>query len=274
MSRADTKAPPESLLTDLHTLRQRVDRRTVLTWISAGIALPVAACAPSTGASDDPDTDTDTDTTGGSCEDGTAIPRETPGPYPGDGTNGPDVLAQSGIVRADLRPNLDGSDVAEGVELTVRLRIVSTASCAPLAGAAVYLWHCDREGLYSMYTKADATYLRGVQVADAEGYVSFTTIFPGCYPGRWPHMHFEVFATVDDIDDARTAVATSQLGFPQATCEAVYAEAGYAQSAVDLQGVSLMSDGVFRDGSDAQITVMSGSVGDSLTASLVVPVDA
>jgi protocatechuate 3,4-dioxygenase beta subunit len=37
------------------------------------------------------------------------------------------------------------------------------------------------------------SYLRGVQVTDSNGQVTFTTIYPACYSGRWPHIHFEVF---------------------------------------------------------------------------------
>jgi protocatechuate 3,4-dioxygenase beta subunit len=63
---------------------------------------------------------------------------------------------------------------------------------APFAGVAVYVWQCDREGRYSMYSEGaqDQNYLRGVQIADAEGRVRFTSIFPACYSGRWPHIHF------------------------------------------------------------------------------------
>ena len=64
-------------------------------------------------------------------------------------------------------------------------------------GYAVYLWHCDREGEYSMYTGPDhENYLRGVQATDTNGSVTFTTIFPAGYSGRWPHIHFEVYPTL------------------------------------------------------------------------------
>ena len=101
------------------------------------------------------------------------IPEETAGPFPGDGSNGVNVLTESGVVRSDIRASFGASTtVAEGVPLTIDLTIVDTADgCAPLAGAAVYLWHCDREGRYSMYSEgaADENYLRGVQETDADG---------------------------------------------------------------------------------------------------------
>ena len=73
-----------------------------------------------------------------------------------------------------------------------------------MPGAAVYLWHCDADGNDSLYSNGvtGENYLRGVQEADANGQVHFTTIVPGCYAGRWPHIHFEVF-------DALSSVPTS-----------------------------------------------------------------
>ena len=129
------------------------------------------------------------------------IPEETAGPFPADGSNGPNVLTESGVVRRDLTSSFgDASGVAEGVPRAVRLRVYDLAGeeATPLAGAAVYLWHCDRDGNYSMYSEAAAAenYLRGVQQADTDGRLEFHTIFPGCYPGRWPHLHFEVYRSL------------------------------------------------------------------------------
>ena len=108
------------------------------------------------------------------------MPEETAGPFPGDGSNGPNILAESDVVRSDIRSSFGSSTtVAEGVPLTIQLT-VQDAECAPLAGAAVYVWHCDRDGNYSMYSDAaaDENYLRGVQEAADDGTLSFTTIFP------------------------------------------------------------------------------------------------
>src|SRR5881397_2120323 len=115
------------------------------------------------------------------------IPEETAGPYPGDGSNGPDVLSQSGVVRADIRSSFGSSTtVASGVPLTIRLAILDVAKgCAPIAGAAAYLWHCDQAGRYSLYSSGaeNENYLRGVQAAGSDGIVTFTSIFAACYPG-------------------------------------------------------------------------------------------
>ena len=206
-----------------------------------------------------------------------ALPEETAGPFPGDGSNGPNVLAESGIVRSDIRPSFGASSVvAEGVPLSVRLIVVDTANgCAPLAGAAVYAWHCDRDGGYSMYSAAVAgeNYLRGVQPVGEEGTLEFITVFPGAYPGRWPHMHFEVYPSLFSAVEASGLMATSQLALPADACAAAYATSGYETSAGLLPSMSLDTDGIFRDGYRAQLASMSGTPGsDDFTASLTVAV--
>ena len=209
----------------------------------------------------------------GSCD---AIPEETAGPFPADGSNGPDVLSQSGVVRSDIRSSFGGSTgTAEGVPLIVTLTIVSANDCAPLAGHAVYLWHCDREGRYSLYSSGvtDQNYLRGVQETDSSGEVTFTTIFPACYQGRWPHIHFEVYPSLAAATDEANKVATSQLALPEATCDEVYATSGYEASVTNLQQVSLADDNVFgENGGESQLATMSGSVAGGYTATLRVPV--
>jgi len=206
------------------------------------------------------------------------IPEETAGPYPGDGSNGPDVLADSGVVRSDITASFGSSTtVAEGIPLTIQLTIEDGADCAPLAGAAVYLWHCNREGEYSLYSEAVANenYLRGVQAADDNGLVTFKSIFPACYSGRWPHIHFEVYPSLDLATNEANKIATSQIALPKDACDTVYATDGYAQSVSNLTQVSLSSDNVFgNDGGAQQLGTVSGSVADGFTVALTVPVNA
>ncbi|MEV8371170.1 3,4-dioxygenase subunit beta [Kribbella sp. NPDC056861] len=192
---------------DLGVLR----RRNVLRlFAGAGLAV-VAGCAadntttsgstPSTsGAAASPTSTSSTATT--NVEE---IPEETAGPFPGDGSNGPNVLTESGIVRSDLTKSFgSASGVAEGVPLTVELVVLDAAKDTPLAGAAVYLWHCDAQGRYSLYDGeiSGENYCRGVQAADSAGKVTFTTIFPAAYQGRWPHIHFEVYSSLSEATAA------------------------------------------------------------------------
>jgi protocatechuate 3,4-dioxygenase beta subunit len=220
---------------------------------------------------------------GCSAEDDTSaecatIPEETAGPYPGDGSNGVDVLKESGVIRSDITSSFGGraGGTAQGVPLTVTLTVVDAASgCGtPKKGAAVYVWHCDREGAYSLYSEgvSDENYLRGVQETDERGRVTFTSVFPGCYPGRWPHIHFEVYGSLDDATAATAITATSQLALPKDVCDTVYATDGYSRSVTNLGRLSLESDSVFRDGHERQLAAVTGSVAQGYTATLTVPV--
>ncbi len=160
--------------------------------------------------------------------------------------------------------------------MTVKLKVydLNGDAATPLAGAAVYLWHCDREGSYSMYD-GDASgenYLRGVQETTDDGTLEFTTIFPACYAGRWPHMHFEVYESLDAATNATNKLRTSQLALPQDVCETVYATEGYEQSVSNLARVSLDSDGIFSDGYSLQMAKVTGSVDEGYVATLNVPV--
>ena len=228
---------------------------------SAASASATASAAAATAAAD--------------CE---AIPEETAGPFPGDGSNGPNVLAETGVVRQDIRPSFGSSTtVAEGIPLAINLTIQDAGGdCAPLAGAAVYLWHCDRDGNYSLYSEAAAAenYLRGVQEADDSGLVTFQSIFPACYPGRWPHIHFEVYPSLELATDEGNKIATSQIALPEDACDLVYATDGYNQSVQPMSQVSLTSDNVFSDdGAARQLGTISGTVSDGMTVSAVIPVN-
>jgi protocatechuate 3,4-dioxygenase beta subunit len=206
------------------------------------------------------------------------IPEETAGPYPGDGSNGVNVLSESGIVRSDLTTSFgSASGVAEGVPVTVNLKVydLNGTDISALSGAAVYLWHCTREGGYSLYSEdvADENFLRGVQETDADGAVRFTTVFPACYDGRWPHMHFEVYQSLGSATTYTNKLRTSQLAIPEDACRQVYGVVdGYDASVGNLDAVSLDTDMVFSDGYSLQLADVTGSVDEGYTFSLNVPV--
>ncbi|MBL8931135.1 MAG: 3,4-dioxygenase subunit beta [Kineosporiaceae bacterium] len=204
------------------------------------------------------------------------VPDETAGPFPGDGSNGIDVLDDTGIVRRDIRSSFGASTtLAAGIPLTVRLTVRDLDSSGPLTDppAAVYLWHCDREGRYSLYTNGlqNENYLRGVQPVDPSGTATFTTIFPGCYRGRWPHLHFEVYRSIEDATRSGPIVKTSQLALPPEACETAYRATGYELSLGNLAGTSLERDGVFRDdGAIHQLATTSGDPAAGYVASLTI----
>jgi protocatechuate 3,4-dioxygenase beta subunit len=262
---------------DLRATGAAMDRRSLLRFAArfgVGVsALPLLGCGSS------PTTPTSTASSETPTGSGTSctskIPEETQGPYPGDGSNGPNVLSLSGVVRSDIRSSFAGlNGTADGIALNIVLTIVSVSTCAPLADRAVYIWHCDRPGRYSLYSSGATSqnYLRGVQEADSNGRVSFTSIFPGCYAGRWPHIHFEVYPSLTAATNVANKVATSQIALPKATCDEVYATTGYESSVTNLSRVTLATDGVFSDGASLELATMSGSVSGGLTASLTVAV--
>ncbi|WP_104139312.1 intradiol ring-cleavage dioxygenase [Arthrobacter sp. ZGTC131] len=279
---------------DLSTL---MTRRSLGMFLGAGTAAAaLAACTPGGSSGSPATTGTPSSSPAGTAatttapsasasptvtraiaECGVEIPQETAGPYPGDGSNGPNVLEASGVVRQDISSSFGTSTTkVDGVPLTVTLTLLDNANgCVPLAGAAVYAWHCDRDGKYSLYDSGleNENYLRGVQEADANGQVTFKTIYPGAYNGRWPHIHFEVFESMTNATAAGQVLAVSQIALTDAVCREVYASAGYETSARNFPNTTLKSDNVFGDdGGIYQLATMSGSVSGGYTADLNVTV--
>jgi protocatechuate 3,4-dioxygenase beta subunit len=245
----------------------------------AGASALVAACAggASTETTGTTAAGTSTESTADAAACATAAPAETAGPYPGDGSNGPNVLIESGVVRSDIRSSFGTySGTAEGVPVTIDLTLQDiTKNCAAGAGMAVYIWHCDRAGDYSLYSQnaADQNYLRGVQVADEQGRVSFTSIFPACYAGRWPHIHFEVFDSLEAAVAGGNARLTSQIALPEQACTAVYGyDTGYAASVQNVSQVTLSSDNVFGDGWDAELASVTGDPATGMAIALTIGV--
>lgn len=271
-------------------LQHVIGRRRLLALLGgAGAAGLLAACGGTSSSTASPTNATSAETTPASSSASTTaasatdtaivasagdeIPDETQGPYPADGSNGPNVLGEDGIVRSDLTTSFGGySGAADGVPATISLTVVDHATGSPLPGAAVYLWHCTADGTYSIYEISDQNYLRGVQVADENGLVTFSTIFPGCYAGRWPHCHFEVYDDLDVATAGSAATKTSQLAVPQDVCESVYGDSRYGNSSRNLSQLSLDTDNVFSDGWDDQLAAATGSADDGIDLALVVRV--
>lgn len=271
-----------------HDLPVIANRRRMLSILGgAGLAATLAAC----GLSDTADTSNADPQGGGSGGDppqggSTAavgegeIPEETAGPYPGDGSGDVNVLTESGVVRSDIRSSFGGaSGTAEGVPLTISLTVVDVSSAddagTAVSGAAVYVWHCDSAGDYSLYSEpiVAENYLRGVQETDQDGVVTFTSIFPACYAGRWPHVHFEVYPSIDDATGARNRLRTSQMALPEDASRDVYANAeGYQDSVTNLSRMTLDSDNVFSDGYSLQLGKVTGSIDAGYAATLRVPI--
>ena len=213
-----------------------------------------------------------------------ALPWETNGPYPADGTNSKDgqvvnALTEEGVIREDLRTSFGGlTPTADGLQLDMELILLKADGCTPLEGYAIYVWHCDAIGLYSLYDTTDANYLRGVGVSDADGKVRFTTIFPGCYDGRWPHIHFEVFESVEAAVSGEASLLTAQIALPEEESAALYAaDSRYSNGTRNLGRITIASDMVFRDNTEAEIAqqlmALTGDPQTGYTGTVSIPID-
>jgi len=109
-----------------------------------------------------------------------------------------------------------------------------------------------------------------VQVTNSDGKVTFTSIFPACYSGRWPHVHFEVYPSLEKATGSSNAIQTSQMALLEVACKTVYATDGYAKSVQNLSQVTLKSDNVFGDGASLQLPTMTGDVTNGYIAQLTV----
>ncbi len=275
----------KGLAHDLDTL----GRRRVL-FGAAGLAattlLTAWGCGGGGGTDSSSDSSSSSGSTGstGSTSTGTCAvsAEETQGPYPSDGSNTingtvSSALALTGIVRSDIRPSFGTmTGTAAGVETTLNLTLVNAnASCADLSGYAVYVWHCDRDGEYSLYGATTQNYLRGVQETDANGLVTFTTIFPACYSGRMPHIHIEVYRSTTTATSYTNKLKTTQLAFPTDVCSTVYSTAtGYSASVTNFASISFATDNVFSDGTSTEMATVTGSVADGYVVSLQVGISA
>jgi protocatechuate 3,4-dioxygenase beta subunit len=190
------------------------------------------------------------------------IPQETDGPYPLYS-----VLGNSALMRADIR------DGRTGVPVSLVLSLVNVNNnCSPLTNAAVYVWHCDKDGNYSGYgNQAGLSYLRGIQLTNSNGQVTFGTIYPGWYAGRITHIHFQVYL---NANVSGTATATSQIAFPQAVTTAVYNSSLYAARGQNSSVASFSADNVFADGTTYQLATVTGDVTAGYVATLNVGVAA
>lgn len=245
---------------------------------SGSIATTSSTSTSSTSSTSTSSTSTSSTSSGGTSSSSCIVdPTETNGPYPADGTNSAsgstsNVLTVSGVVRSDIRSSfINSTTTADGVKLELTLQLVDVNNgCAAIEGAAIYVWHCDAAGKYSLYSSGVTTesYLRGVQVTDAEGKVTFTTIYPACYSGRWPHIHFEIFTGgLTSASTGRTASLISQLAMPAATNTAVFTgDTRYTASIANYNAISISSDNVFGDNSSAQIAQMTPTLSGSATA--------
>jgi protocatechuate 3,4-dioxygenase beta subunit len=233
-------------------MKRTFNRREALGLLGAASAAAAAACgsSPTTPTSTTSGSSTGGTTTSSACA---VSPDETAGPYP-DRTG---MASNSAFYRQDITEGISG------LPLTLALTIVNVRnSCAPVANANVEIWQCDAVGTYSEYgSAAGQTFLRGLQTTNANGAVTFRTVYPGWYMGRATHIHLQVYLN-------GAVVKTTQVAFPETISSAVYRTGVYASHGQNSTTNS--SDNVFSDGTDHELATLSGDTSSGYTATLTV----
>jgi protocatechuate 3,4-dioxygenase beta subunit len=230
-----------------YTEHSKIGRREALAMFGAALAFGCAADTPTSPAS--PTSTTTTPPGADSAASCAVAPTETIGPYP----------SLTDLIRSDIREGKSGTPVT----LTITVVNVNN-SCSAVANANVEIWQCDAAGNYSEYSQpgfngAGQTFLRGVQTTDANGQVTFTTIYPGWYQGRATHIHVEVYRS-------GTIIKTTQIAFPESISAAVYVSGVYASKG--QSPTSNASDNVFSDGVINELATVTGNTMNGYTATL------
>lgn len=201
------------------------------------------------------------------------IKSETAGPFPADGSNRHNVLTDSAVFRRDIRSNLDGNNIQDGAEFTLNIYVVNASNNSePLAGAAVYLWHCNAAGEYSAYAamgqshQNNKDFLRGVQITDLNGQVTFVTIYRWRYRGRATHFHVAIYKD----DSLATELNTTQFAFDESITNTVYASGSAYDKSDKTREIANSEDYIFRDGYDGQLLKISGDPGSGYVVTIVV----
>lgn len=233
-----------------------INRRTAIGLVGAGLTAVVAACGGSSTGNTATTAAVRNDTSG-------TTPQESPGPFPSDGTNengagaAADILHDPRVFRSDIRADLDGTNVQDGEPLSLEITVVDEAG-TPLNGAAVYVWHCNKDGAFSGYRiplsardYSRNSFLRGAQTTDKDGAARFTTIIPGRFPGRAFHINVEVW---EDKSLAKKVLTTQAASNDDAISQ-IYYEIGYSDPPAGR--VLNAQDPDFSDGIDHQMITWS-----------------
>ena len=182
-------------------------------------------------------------------------PEETAGPYP----DRLGMINNAAFFRQDI------TEGKSGLPVTLAMTVVNTKSgCAPVANAQVEIWQCDATGNYSEYAQpsfngSGQTFLRGLQTTDANGRVTFKTIYPGWYAGRATHIHVQVFMN-------GLTLKTTQIAFPEDVSAAVYRTGVYASHGQN--STTNARDNVFADGVTDEMASVAGDTVNGYTAAL------
>jgi protocatechuate 3,4-dioxygenase beta subunit len=200
------------------------------------------------------------------CKKATDVVSPDQGPINTDPTKTPSSCAVTNAETAGPFPTKKPTDFIinnitsdrQGTPVTLKIYVRNVnKGCEIIKGALVDIWHCDAAGDYSEYGNSTSKhFLRGRQATDTNGVAAWKTIFPGWYPGRAPHIHVEIFSA------AAKSLLTTQIAFPKAECDKVYAQGVYKSKG--LQSTTNERDGIFSDGVGTEMATITGNIADGI----------
>jgi protocatechuate 3,4-dioxygenase beta subunit len=174
--------------------------------------------------------------------------------------------------RSNILSNLDGTSTQSGVPLTLTVTVVDTEKgCAPYVNAQVDIWHCNSSGVYSDQASESTTtetWLRGYQLTDAKGTVTFVTIVPGWYSGRTTHIHLRLRSSYSSASSTTDGTNTTQLFFTQ-TFDDTLATSVTPYSAEGKNPTTNAGDHVFNgETNGANVLAVAGNATSGYVASI------
>jgi protocatechuate 3,4-dioxygenase beta subunit len=193
-------------------------------------------------------------------------PASTQGPY----------FVDERLNRSDIRSDPSDGSVRKGALLALTLKVsgIAKGSCAPLAGAVVDIWQCDAEGVYSdakdprYFDTTGKKFLRGYQITDKHGVAKFTTIYPGWYPQRTPHIHYKICSP----ESAKPPYEfVGQMYFDEGISDRVYAKAPY--NGRGKRNVSNVTDRIYNSDGGRQSMLSVTPQEDGYTGTFDVALD-
>ena len=246
------------------TLENKITRRKAISILGASGAVALLGCGSGT-------TNTNSTSTGGttgssststgssSANYAVLTPNITVGPY----------FVDEKLNRSDLTTNTTDTNVINGVPLAIQITILQYASgsCSPFAGAQVDIWHADAGGVYSdeaVENTLGQTYLRGYQITDSNGLVSFNTIFPGWYSGRTVHIHLMI--RTFSASGNPTLEFTTQLFFDDALTTSILARAPY--NASGTRNTTNSTDSLYNSQTQLSLSATSSGYTSAITLAI------
>jgi protocatechuate 3,4-dioxygenase beta subunit len=154
-----------------------------------------------------------------------------------------------------VRTNIAPGEVGTKTKITIT---VVDSRCKAVQGARVDIWHANALGQYSAVEGVSGNFARGTQTTNASGKVTFTTIYPGWYPGRTMHIHFKIWKKGSEV-------LTSQFFASDSNNSRIYTSGAYA--ARGNQNTPLAADRIYGSLKNPAALTLKLSIGSTISGS-------